>query len=118
MKRPHSSHVNIPSMRWLFVVQMISLLKAKGTSDRCCIELVGHYGLTLNGSRSSHIVVGHAHEITGVAFVEKFGDGPGSEYRDVIGVRLNGNQDLASMRLSSTWGRSMTSSCSGKKSVV
>src|SRR4029078_6057467 len=66
---------------------------------RCCIELVGHYRVT-NGSRSSHIVVGHAHEITGVAFVEKFGDGTGSEYTYVVGVRLNGNQDLAGMRLS------------------
>lgn len=51
--------------------------------------------------RVTHIVIGGADEVTGVALLNEFGDGAGGGERDVVGMSLDGEEDLALMGLAS-----------------
>jgi hypothetical protein len=42
----------------------------------------------------THIVVGGADHVTGIAFVDQLGHGAGAQQSYVIGVRLNGREHL------------------------
>jgi hypothetical protein len=81
------------------VVQIKILLKTDDPAHFLVITLIGEHRVP-DGARTRHIVIGDSNEVACVPFVQEFDNGTGGKNGKVIGVRLNGRQDFAEVRLS------------------
>ena len=83
------------------VVVVIEVERARGAerlADRLRVAPVRHHGLGVR-ARAGHVVVGHADHVAGRAFVDQLQHRAGGKERDVVGMRLDGDHDLARTRL-------------------
>ena len=86
------------------VVQIEVALAAEHARDLVVVPLVAEDVVADGAGRAeagriAHIVVGGADEVAGVAFFDQLGDGAGGHERNVVGVGLDGEQDLSLMGL-------------------
>jgi hypothetical protein len=79
------------------VVEVEDLLQPEDAGHLVVVLLVGEDRLA-DRARPRHVVVRHADEVPRVALVEELGHRPRREERDVVRVRLDGEQNLALVR--------------------
>jgi hypothetical protein len=98
------------------IVQVEDALQSQHPRHLVVVALVAEHVLAdrpgrAQPARVAHVVVGGADEVAGVALAHEFGHGARGRQRDVVGVGLDGQQDLA--LVGSSLGRALEEDVAG-----